>query len=49
MPNLINWELASNPLNWVMIVLMLYIGFTLLHLITGSGLGAGPLGEVFPS
>ena len=33
MPDLINWELMANPLNWVMVILMLSIGVFALHFV----------------
>lgn len=31
---LLNWELIANPLNWVIVVLMVLIAGTAVHLVT---------------
>ena len=36
MPTLINWELLGNPLNWLIVALMLAIAAFGLHLIMGD-------------
>ena len=36
MPEIINWELAKNPLNWVIVALMLAIAVFGLNLIAGK-------------
>lgn len=33
MPALVNWELLRNPINWVVVVLMLLIGAFMLRLL----------------
>jgi hypothetical protein len=40
MPQLINWELAKNPLNWVVVGLMLMIAVFGLNLIMGESAAA---------
>ena len=40
MPQIINWELIKNPLNWVIVALMLSIAVFGLNLIAGEGSGA---------
>lgn len=37
MPQLINWDIAKNPLNWVIVGLMLMIAVFGLNLIMGEG------------
>lgn len=37
MPQLINWEIIKNPLNWVIVGLMLYIAVFGLNLVMGQG------------
>lgn len=37
MPQLINWELARNPLNWIIVGLMLMIAVFGLNFLTGQG------------
>jgi hypothetical protein len=37
MPQLINWELIKNPLNWIIVALMLAIAAFGLHLIMEGG------------
>jgi hypothetical protein len=32
-PQLVNWELLRNPMNWIIVVLMLAIGSFALHMI----------------
>lgn len=34
---LINWELLSHPMNWIIVALMLIIGTAALHLIMHPG------------
>ena len=36
MPTLINWELLSNPLNWIVVALMLAIAAFGLHMVLGA-------------
>jgi hypothetical protein len=36
MPQIINWEIISNPLNWIIVGLMLAIAVFGLNLIAGS-------------
>lgn len=36
MPDLINWDLFANPLNWLIVALMLAIGVWALHLVAAS-------------
>jgi hypothetical protein len=36
MPQIINWDIAKNPLNWIIVGLMLSIAVFGLNLITGS-------------
>jgi hypothetical protein len=36
MPQIINWEIAANPLNWVIVALMLAIAVFGLNLIAGQ-------------
>lgn len=43
MPDLINWELIKNPLNWVIVALMLAIAVFGLNLIVGSANGQGAI------
>ena len=40
MPQIINWEIIANPLNWVIVALMLAIAVFGLSLISGQGEGA---------
>jgi hypothetical protein len=40
MPQLINWELAKNPLNWIIVGLMLMIAVFALNFITGQAGGS---------
>ena len=40
MPQLINWELAKNPLNWIIVGLMLMIAVFGLNYLTGQAGGA---------
>ena len=37
MPQLINWDLISNPINWIVIALMLAIGTFGLALVMNPG------------
>jgi hypothetical protein len=41
MPQIINWELAANPLNWVIVALMLAIAVFGLNLIAKGGTSFG--------
>jgi hypothetical protein len=36
MPQLVNWELLSNPINWIIVVIMLSFGTAILHLVLGD-------------
>jgi hypothetical protein len=36
MPRLINIELISNPMNWLIIILMLFFGSVILHIVMGD-------------
>lgn len=36
MPQIINWDILANPLNWVIVALMLALAVFGLNLITGS-------------
>jgi len=36
MPQLINWELAKNPINWIIVGLMLMIAVFGLNLVMGQ-------------
>jgi hypothetical protein len=40
MPQIINWEIISNPLNWIIVGLMLAIAVFGLNLISGGGSNA---------
>jgi hypothetical protein len=37
MPQLINWDIIKNPVNWVIVGLMLYIAVFGLNLVMGEG------------
>jgi len=39
MPQLINWDIIKNPINWVIVGLMLYIAVFGLNLIVSAGNG----------
>ena len=43
MPQIINWEIIANPLNWVIVALMLAIAVFGLNLISGAGSGSAGL------
>jgi hypothetical protein len=43
MPQLINWEIIANPLNWIIVALMLAIAVFGLNLISGGGSGSHSL------
>jgi hypothetical protein len=44
MPQIINWDLIREPINWVIVALMLAIAVFGLNLIVNSGSGSNPLG-----
>ena len=44
MPELINWSLLREPINWIIVVLMLAIGTAGLSLIFAPGNQGNPLG-----
>lgn len=37
MPQIVNWDILANPLNWVIVALMLAIAVFGLNLIMGGG------------
>ena len=39
MPQLINWDIIKNPINWVIVALMLYIAVFGLNLVINAGSG----------
>lgn len=41
MPQLVNWEILANPINWVIVALMLAIAVFGLNLIMNSSNGGG--------
>jgi len=44
MDRFINFELLTNPVNWVIVALMLAIGTFGLHLVLSQGAQQGPVG-----
>jgi hypothetical protein len=40
MPQIVNWEILANPLNWIIVALMLAIAVFGLSLIAGGGAGS---------
>jgi ABC-type arginine/histidine transport system permease subunit len=39
MPELVNWSLLKEPMNWIIVALMLAIAAFGLHLVMGDGAG----------
>lgn len=48
MDRIINFEILSNPLNWIIVALMLAIAVFGLNLIMGASQGNSPLANLVP-